>query len=470
MYLCLTALASSYAICGDGDVEAGEECDDVNLVDDDGCSSACLIEDGWACFGSPSQCVGICGDEFIVGNEQCEDTNTESGDGCYCGITEDGFLCSTTALVCNDINECASGNGPCATGATCSNTFGSYFCTCTDGYAAVDDGCEDEDECSIGSCSPGACQNTDGSYQCECGTGYQWNTTIYCDDVDECGPGFLSCSRYANCTNTVGNYSCQCNDGFVGNGTQCDNVCGDGIVVEVEECDDSNSESGDGCSDCVFETGYSCIGQPSVCTDIDDCASSPCYAECFDIKAPLTGFICAPCPHLTYGDGIECDDATVPISMQTLPITDNEYPCAIYTSCTCGSNTILAEGGFYFQLQEGMDRNAVDTALAQLQESGIKYYDNVLIVLNEGSIADDSTVSITLVTNLYKTKLEYEYVDTIFDGVHVFNTKSFSLTEESDSLSIEQIKYLRANHLSIMLGTTHDQCSVELAICSDSIC
>ena len=48
------------------------------------------------------------------------------------------------------------------------------------------------------------------------------------------------------------------------------NICGDGVVSAAEECDDSNSKSGDGCSQaCALESGWVCTGQNgTVCTPI----------------------------------------------------------------------------------------------------------------------------------------------------------------------------------------------------------
>jgi cysteine-rich repeat protein len=37
------------AVCGDSLLDSGEECDDGSMVPGDGCSAACLIEDGWTC-------------------------------------------------------------------------------------------------------------------------------------------------------------------------------------------------------------------------------------------------------------------------------------------------------------------------------------------------------------------------------------------------------------------------------------
>ena len=44
-------------------------------------------------------------------------------------------------------------------------------------------------------------------------------------------------------------------------------VCGDGIFIGLtSECDDHNTDNGDGCSDsCTIEYGFSCTGR--VCKD-----------------------------------------------------------------------------------------------------------------------------------------------------------------------------------------------------------
>jgi len=52
--------------CGDGDVwvEDGEECDDGNIDDEDGCLSTCLRSPGWTCYSSPGQpstCIQVIG-------------------------------------------------------------------------------------------------------------------------------------------------------------------------------------------------------------------------------------------------------------------------------------------------------------------------------------------------------------------------------------------------------------------------
>ena len=70
------------SLCGNSVLNAGEQCDDGNIVSGDGCSSTCTIEAGWSCSGSPSVCTPICGDSLVKGSETCDDGNTISGDGC----------------------------------------------------------------------------------------------------------------------------------------------------------------------------------------------------------------------------------------------------------------------------------------------------------------------------------------------------------------------------------------------------
>lgn len=73
-----------------------------------------------------------------------------------------------------DIDECAQHPALCAHG-TCTNTFGSYVCTCAAGWrlSADERACEDVDECAApGRCGPGVCRNLPGSYVCLCPEGY----------------------------------------------------------------------------------------------------------------------------------------------------------------------------------------------------------------------------------------------------------------------------------------------------------
>lgn len=68
-------------VCGDGDIEGTEECDDNNLNNDDGCSAVCEIEPGWECSNEPSICteLGIPSD-YIAYWKFDGDVSDETGD------------------------------------------------------------------------------------------------------------------------------------------------------------------------------------------------------------------------------------------------------------------------------------------------------------------------------------------------------------------------------------------------------
>ena len=84
--------------CGNGIRDLNEECDDLNTVSGDGCSSSCRIEQYYDCIntmGSKDICQAKCGDGVIFGEEVCDDGNVESGDGCPsdCLAYEVNFYC-----------------------------------------------------------------------------------------------------------------------------------------------------------------------------------------------------------------------------------------------------------------------------------------------------------------------------------------------------------------------------------------
>lgn len=59
------------AVCGNNILETGEECDDGNLINGDGCSSACKTETAL-----------VCGNGVKEGIEGCDDSNIIDDDGC----------------------------------------------------------------------------------------------------------------------------------------------------------------------------------------------------------------------------------------------------------------------------------------------------------------------------------------------------------------------------------------------------
>lgn len=103
-------------LCGDGNTDGDEICDDGNNVDGDGCSANCQFEAGWDCgFGGGSaggafttNCEPVRGDGLLVAGEECDDQNLANGDGCSAaGTPESGYLCGGQPSVC--VDQCGTG-------------------------------------------------------------------------------------------------------------------------------------------------------------------------------------------------------------------------------------------------------------------------------------------------------------------------------------------------------------------------
>jgi len=89
--------------CGDSnvDLDQGEQCDDGNTTDGDGCDSDCQVEVGVACGNNTLE---------PANGEECDDGNTTAGDGCgpNCQLEPVGATCGDNTVdnleVCDDDN------------------------------------------------------------------------------------------------------------------------------------------------------------------------------------------------------------------------------------------------------------------------------------------------------------------------------------------------------------------------------
>gem|GEM_PF-4733511 len=297
----------AYGVCGDGYVDWwSESCDDGDVADGDGCSSACGWEPGWACdWSSPSTChPTVCGDGLQEGSEGCDDGNAVSDDGCSDVCTLEPFaVCNSPgepcrAVVCGDgvqdfwylLDEppADGAEGMLGTGGTSgdgSSTEGGAWGT---GGAVADyyygfEGCDDGNDAPGDGCSE-ACL-VEAGYICDqagapcreprCGDGRQdWyvaqdgtETWESCDDGNAvAGDG---CSEA--CAVEPG-YVCDspgapCREPRCGDGRQDWYVAQDGTET-WESCDDGNAVAGDGCSEaCAVEPGYVCDSPGAPCRE-----------------------------------------------------------------------------------------------------------------------------------------------------------------------------------------------------------
>ena len=250
------------AFCGDGHLHEGvEECDDGNVDDRDACSNACRaarcgdgivqpaleacddgnFSDNDACN---NECVrAVCGDGLVwIGREGCDDGNDSDGDGC----TTECVLTSCGDGIVQGSEECDDGNQDDADG--CSNACLAARCgngRVEDGEECDDGNSDDADSCLTG-CIVARCG--DGVVQIgveSCDEGAENGQLSACTEncaVATCGDGFVQADVEA------------CDDGNANDNDGCTTRCqlprcGDGFVhVGVEACDDGNADDNDGCT------------------------------------------------------------------------------------------------------------------------------------------------------------------------------------------------------------------------------
>jgi cysteine-rich repeat protein len=179
----------SKAVCGDGQVEPPEQCDDGNHINGDGCDNDCTK--------TPAQAV--CGNGKKEGAEQCDDGNTVNGDGCESN-------CTLTPM------------------GTCGNGVKEGSEQCDDGNQIPKDGCEPD------------CTLTVGPW---CGNGIKEGNE-QCDDGNKVnGDG---CEN--DCTRTP--VPPVCGNGIVEGGEQCD----DGNMVPGDGCENDCTITGGTVTSC----------------------------------------------------------------------------------------------------------------------------------------------------------------------------------------------------------------------------
>ncbi|PFX16148.1 Fibrillin-2, partial [Stylophora pistillata] len=242
--------------------------------------------------------------------------------------------------ISEDHDECINENNACDVNAYCTNTVGSYYCTCKEGYTSNGRWCSDTDECNniTHDCDVNAeCNNTLGSYKCTCKKGFHGNGTN-CADVDECADGKRICDVNAQCNNTFGSYNCMCQDGFHGNGTNCAEIdeCADGKHdYDINaECNNTN-----GSYNCSCKDGFH--GNGTNCTDVNECAdrTHDCDVNA-DCNNTLGSHKCT-CKYGFYGNGTNCTDID--------ECANRIHPCDVYAECnnTSGSYNCTCKDGFH---------------------------------------------------------------------------------------------------------------------------
>ncbi|CAH0390731.1 unnamed protein product [Bemisia tabaci] len=213
-------------------------------------------------------------------------------------------------------------------------------CHCNDGFGGCDCQVPDENECKYRPCDVFAhCTNTLGSFHCSCFPGYTGNG-FYCQDIDECAnPAIASrCVANAECCNLPAHFLCKCRPGFEGDGeVECrdideclqPNACGINTCVDLNECEYKGACGlGALCTNlpgghhCECPRGYEGDAYRGVCTDINECLHNVCGINAICRNEPGT-FQCS-CPQGFAGDPFSsCTD--VDECMAT--------PCGVKSEC-----------------------------------------------------------------------------------------------------------------------------------------
>ncbi len=281
-------------LCGDGNLDDGEQCDDGNNIDGDGCSVACSIE-----------IQPYCGDGNLDQGEQCDDGNNNNNDECknnctlntHCGngIVEEGEECDDGNSVQNDgcNNQCEINQPICHATSSQQNPYNIIWVDENgrdsgnvdhtghpndiipitdlngDGEITEEDCVYTEQYCGDG--------NLDGGEECDDGNNNNGDgCDAQCTIEPYCGDGNLDSGE-------------QCDDGNNSNGDGCDAqcviepYCGDGELDEGEQCDDGNNNNGDGCdAQCTIEPycGDGNLDSGEQCDDGNNSNGDGCNAQC----------------------------------------------------------------------------------------------------------------------------------------------------------------------------------------------
>ncbi|MCP4448146.1 MAG: hypothetical protein GY811_22835 [Myxococcales bacterium] len=292
-------------------VSAGEQCDDGDASNTDACLADCSIAfcgDGFTrtgvedCdeAGESSTCnfnctTSTCPDGIVNASdgEQCDDDNSSNIDGCVNGCQV--AFCGDS-FVRDGVEACDTGGES----ATCD-----FDCTvplCSDGILNgsagefCDDGNTDNTDACVGSCVLATCGDSfvqDGVEDCDSGGVAVVDCDVDCT-LPECGDGDLNMASGE-----------ECDDGDDIDNNECRNdctaaVCGDGILVAgLEDCDDGNILACGTCStDCtvggalVAATGLVTPSAPDTMTDgdtltVNDGFNAPQVFE-FNISGTVT--------------------------------------------------------------------------------------------------------------------------------------------------------------------------------------
>eukprot|EP00347_Sterkiella_histriomuscorum_P006839 403351236 len=221
----------------------------------------------WLCMQCPTQCKSCNGPDSQTQCPTCNPGFYKLNNGCY-EQCPDSYWGDKTDFSCKPCNpSCTLCFGPSASQCTnCSVIYAENEIGVIDqkGYLLTGTECKIPKcidgqffqwfETKINGIQLGTCQRCNS--RCKRCTGLQSNQCI------QCYPGALLSSKLHTCTYCNELYGLFTNEEF-----ECEDVCGDGILIN-KQCDDGNVASGDGCNgDCKIEYGFECLEANKSCRE-----------------------------------------------------------------------------------------------------------------------------------------------------------------------------------------------------------
>ena len=178
--------------------------------------------------------TGNTGNTGDTGNSGNSGDTGDTGSGPACGneIVDGDEVCDGNRLKCNEIEGMGYVNDAEVLCTTFCDAWITTDCKCAAGFEKDADGlCVDIDECvkETDNCAAegSECTNTEGSFTCTCAENYEGDGLVctFCDQNDKCGAGCSACSGDTLYCMDNGDSTSQCVECYQAD--QCDTVAGE---------------------------------------------------------------------------------------------------------------------------------------------------------------------------------------------------------------------------------------------------